>query len=80
MTDRARPVPESAFARSLRVGQVASGFAGATVMGLANQVLRGQGADLGRAALTPANALRVAGGLSALRGAAMKAGANAVHG
>ncbi len=74
MTDRARPVPASAFARSLRVGGVATGFAGATVMGLAGQVLRGQGADLGRAALTPANALRVAGGLSALRGAAMKLG------
>ncbi|MCC1480972.1 ABC1 kinase family protein [Roseibaca sp. Y0-43] len=74
MTDRARSVPASAFARSLRVGGVATGFAGATVMGLAGQVLRGQGADLGRAALTPANALRVAGGLSALRGAAMKLG------
>jgi predicted unusual protein kinase regulating ubiquinone biosynthesis (AarF/ABC1/UbiB family) len=42
--------------------------------GLAGQLMRGQGADLGRAALTPANALRVAGGLSNLRGAAMKLG------
>ena len=49
-------------------------MAGATLTGLASQMLRGQGADLGRAALTPANALRVAGGLSALRGAAMKLG------
>jgi predicted unusual protein kinase regulating ubiquinone biosynthesis (AarF/ABC1/UbiB family) len=74
MTNRARSVPSSAFARSLRVGGVATGFAGSTFMGLAGQILRGQGADLGRAALTPANALRVAGGLSALRGAAMKLG------
>jgi predicted unusual protein kinase regulating ubiquinone biosynthesis (AarF/ABC1/UbiB family) len=74
MTDRARPVPSSAFARSLRVGGMAGGLAGATLGALAGQVMRGQGADLGRAALTPANALRVAGGLSNLRGAAMKLG------
>ena len=53
---------------------MATGMAGATFGALAGQLIRGQGADLGRAALTPANALRVAGGLSALRGAAMKLG------
>jgi len=74
MEIRARPVPASAFARSWRVGGMATGMATATLGALAGQVLRGQGADLGRAALTPANALRVAGGLSALRGAAMKLG------
>jgi len=74
MENRARSVPASAFARSLRVGSMATGMAGATFGALAGQLIRGQGADLGRAALTPANALRVAGGLSALRGAAMKLG------
>lgn len=69
-----RPVPERAFARNLRMGGVASGILGATLGSVASTMLRGQRPDLAQAVLTPANALRLAGGLAHLRGAAMKLG------
>ena len=53
---------------------MAGGVAGATLGGVLGQVVRGQGVDAARAALSPGNAVRVAGGLAGLRGAAMKLG------
>ena len=73
-TPRPRPVPQHALARNLRMGGVAGGILGATLGGAASAMMRGQRPDLARAALTPANALRLAGGLAHLRGAAMKMG------
>ncbi len=72
--DDPRPVPDRAFARNLRMGGVAGGILGATLGSAATTLLRGQRPDLAKAALTPANALRLAGGLGELRGAAMKLG------
>ncbi len=73
-TLRPRSVPQRALARNLRMGGVAGGILGATLGGAASALLRGQRPDLAQAALTPANALRLAGGLAHLRGAAMKLG------
>ncbi len=70
----ARPVPRHAFSRNLRMGQVAGGIFGASLGAALSEVLRGRRPDLARAALTPANAVRLAGGLAHLRGAAMKLG------
>jgi predicted unusual protein kinase regulating ubiquinone biosynthesis (AarF/ABC1/UbiB family) len=56
------------------MGGVAGGILGATLGNAAGALLRGQRPDLAQAALTPANALRLAGGLAHLRGAAMKLG------
>lgn len=56
------------------MGGVAGGILGATLGGVASELLRGRRPDLAQAALTPANALRLAGGLGHLRGAAMKLG------
>ena len=69
-----RSVPQRAFARNLRMGGVAGGILGATLGGVASDLIRGRRPDLAQAALTPANALRLAGGLAHLRGAAMKLG------
>ncbi len=69
-----RPVPHRAFIRNLRISGVAGGILGATLGSAATTLLRGQRPDLAKAALTPANALRLAGGLGELRGAAMKLG------
>ncbi|TVP97166.1 MAG: AarF/ABC1/UbiB kinase family protein [Roseinatronobacter sp.] len=69
-----RSVPQRAFARNLRIGGVAGGILGATLGGVASNLMRGRRVDLAQAALTPANALRLAGGLGHLRGAAMKLG------
>ena len=71
---RPRPVPQRAFARNLRMGGVAGGILGATLGGVASELMRGRRPDLAQAALTPANAVRLAGGLAHLRGAAMKLG------
>ena len=71
---RARSVPQHAFARNLRMGGVAGGILGATLGGVASELMRGRRPDLAQAALTPANAVRLAGGLAHLRGAAMKLG------
>lgn len=71
---RPRAVPQLALARNLRMGGVAGSILGATLGQAASAALRGQGFDLAQAALTPANALRLAGGLAHLRGAAMKLG------
>lgn len=70
----ARPVPQHAFARNLRMSGVAGGILGSTLGALTSELLRGRRPDLAQAALTPANALRLAGGLGHLRGAAMKLG------
>ncbi len=56
------------------MGRVAGGMIGATLGGAVAQMLRGNRPDLAQAALSPANALRLAGGLAHLRGAAMKLG------
>ncbi len=69
-----RPVPERALSRNLHLGRVAGGVLGATLGGALGQMLRGKRPDLAAAALNPANAVRVAGGLAHLRGAAMKLG------
>ncbi|MGY6548201.1 MAG: ABC1 kinase family protein [Roseinatronobacter sp.] len=69
-----RAVPERALSRNLHIGRVAGGMLGATLGSAMGQMLRGQAPDLARAALSPANALRLAGGLAHLRGAAMKLG------
>jgi hypothetical protein len=69
-----RPVPQRALARNLRMGQVAGGILGASLGAALGEVLRGRRPDLAQVALTPANALRLAGGLAHLRGAAMKIG------
>ncbi|MGY6695674.1 MAG: ABC1 kinase family protein [Roseinatronobacter sp.] len=69
-----RPVPERAFSRNLRMGGVAGGILGATLGTVASTLLRGQRPDMAQAVLTPANAVRLAGGLAHLRGAAMKLG------
>ncbi len=71
---RARPVPQRAFARNLRMSGVAGGILGSTLGALTSELLRGRRPDIAQAALTPANALRLAGGLGHLRGAAMKLG------
>ncbi len=71
---RPRSVPERALARNLHLGRVAGGMLGATLGTAMGQVLRGNRPDLAQAALSPANALRLAGGLAHLRGAAMKLG------
>ena len=73
-TPRPRPVPQHALARNLRMGGVGAGILGATLGSAASALLRGQRPDLAQAALTPANALRLAGGLAHLRGAAMELG------
>ena len=69
-----RPVPERALSRNLHLGRVAGGVLGSTLGGALGQMLRGNRPDLAAAALNPANAVRVAGGLAHLRGAAMKLG------
>lgn len=56
------------------MGGVAGGILGATLGQVATGLMRGQRPDFVRAALTPANAVRLAGGLAHLRGAAMKLG------
>lgn len=56
------------------MGQVAGGILGASVGAALGEILRGRRPDLARAALTPGNAVRLAGGLAHLRGAAMKLG------
>ncbi|MFU8898950.1 MAG: ABC1 kinase family protein [Roseinatronobacter sp.] len=56
------------------MGGVAGGILGATLGGVASELMRGRRPDLAHAALTPANAVRLAGGLAHLRGAAMKLG------
>jgi predicted unusual protein kinase regulating ubiquinone biosynthesis (AarF/ABC1/UbiB family) len=56
------------------MGGVAGGILGATLGGVAAELIRGRRPDLAQAALTPANAMRLAGGLAHLRGAAMKLG------
>ena len=71
---RPRPVPQRAFARNLRMGGVAGGILGASLGAAMGEVLRGRRPDLAQVALTPANAVRLAGGLAHLRGAAMKLG------
>jgi predicted unusual protein kinase regulating ubiquinone biosynthesis (AarF/ABC1/UbiB family) len=69
-----RPVPANRLSRQVRLGGMAGGIAAATLGGALGQMLRGRGPDLAQAALTPANAARLAGGLAHLRGAAMKLG------
>lgn len=69
-----RPVPERALTRNLHLSRVAGGVLGATLGSALAQILRGNRLDLAAAALQPGNALRLAGGLAHLRGAAMKLG------
>lgn len=69
-----RPVPAHAFSRNLHLGRVAGGMLGATLGNAMGQMLGGRRPDFAQAALNPANALRLAGGLAHLRGAAMKLG------
>lgn len=69
-----RPVPHRRFARQAHLGGMAGQVALATLGGVAQNLMRGRGIDIAGAALTPANALRVAGSLGHLRGAAMKLG------
>ena len=71
---RPRAVPQRGLARNLRMGGVAGGILGATLGSAMGQMLRGRRPDLAQAALSPGNALRLAGGLAHLRGAAMKLG------
>ncbi len=74
MPDTPRPVPQRAFARNMRMGGVAGGILGASLGAAMGDILRGRRPDLAQAALNPANAMRLAGGLAHLRGAAMKLG------
>lgn len=69
-----RPVPERALSRNLHIGRVATGMIGSTLGAAMGQMLGGRRPDFAQAALSPANALRLAGGLAHLRGAAMKLG------
>lgn len=69
-----RPVPERALSRNLHIGRVATGMIGSTFGAAMGQMLGGRRPDFAQAALSPANALRLAGGLAHLRGAAMKLG------
>lgn len=69
-----RPVPQRAFARNMRMGGVAGGILGASLGKAMGDLLRGRRPVLAQTALTPANAMRLAGGLAHLRGAAMKLG------
>lgn len=72
--DRSRPVPKARLARLAAFGQIAGGVA-AGVMGEGlRRLARGEVPALPDLLLTPANARRVTGQLSRLRGAAMKLG------
>ena len=74
LPSKPRPVPERALTRNLHMGRVATGMIGSTLGAAMGQMLGGTRPDLVRAALTPGNAVRLAGGLAHLRGAAMKLG------
>ena len=67
-------VPQGRAMRMAQMGGVAAGIAGAVLAGGLRQLASGQRPDLPNLLLTPANALRLSGGLSHLRGAAMKLG------
>jgi predicted unusual protein kinase regulating ubiquinone biosynthesis (AarF/ABC1/UbiB family) len=56
------------------MGGIAAGLLGGTAAEGLRQLARGERPRLAEAALTPANALRLTGGLAGLRGAAMKLG------
>jgi predicted unusual protein kinase regulating ubiquinone biosynthesis (AarF/ABC1/UbiB family) len=67
-------VPQGRAARMAQMGGLAAGIAGAVAAGGLRALGRGERPVLQGLLLTPANALRVAGTLSHLRGAAMKVG------
>lgn len=69
-----RPLPTGRLARAARLGGIAAGLLGGTAAEGLRQLARGERPRLAEAALTPANALRLTGGLAGLRGAAMKLG------
>jgi predicted unusual protein kinase regulating ubiquinone biosynthesis (AarF/ABC1/UbiB family) len=68
------PLPTGRIARAARMGGIAAGLLGGTAAEAIRQLARGDRPSLAAAALTPANALRLTGGLAGLRGAAMKLG------
>lgn len=74
MTDRSRPVPSARLARLAAFGQIAGGVATGVLGEGVRRLARGERPQLPDLLLTPANARRVAGQLSRLRGAAMKLG------
>ena len=69
-----RPVPASRFSRLMRLGRLGSGIAGAVVGEGLRQIGNGNRPTAADLLLTPANARRLADGLSEMRGAAMKIG------
>jgi predicted unusual protein kinase regulating ubiquinone biosynthesis (AarF/ABC1/UbiB family) len=71
---RGRAVPSGRIARLGTFGRLAGGVAGGVLAEGARRLASGQRPRLGDLVLTPANATRVADGLSHLRGAAMKLG------
>ena len=71
---RPAPVPAGRTARLFHMGSMVAGIAGGVVAGGLRQVAAGQRPTLPDLVLTPSNALRLAQGLSHLRGAALKLG------
>jgi predicted unusual protein kinase regulating ubiquinone biosynthesis (AarF/ABC1/UbiB family) len=69
-----RPLPTGRLARAARLGGIAAGLTLGTAAEGLRQLARGERPRLAAAALTPANAQRLTGGLAGLRGAAMKLG------
>ncbi len=70
----AQAVPAGRVSRLARLGALAGGVAGGMLAEGARQLAQGKRPSVGDLLLTPANARRVAGQLSQLRGAAMKVG------
>jgi predicted unusual protein kinase regulating ubiquinone biosynthesis (AarF/ABC1/UbiB family) len=68
------PLPTGRLARAARLGGIAAGLTLGTAAEGLRQIARGERPRLAQAAFTPANALRLTGGLAGLRGAAMKLG------
>lgn len=67
-------LPTGRIARAARLGGIAAGLTLGTAAEGLRQIARGERPRLAQAALTPANAQRLTGGLAGLRGAAMKLG------
>ncbi len=73
-SDDGAAVPTGRVARLLRFGGMATGIAGGVAAGGLRALAQGKRPDLAGLLLTPANTLRLTGGLSHLRGAALKLG------
>ncbi|MFZ0788119.1 MAG: AarF/ABC1/UbiB kinase family protein [Chromatiaceae bacterium] len=69
-----RRIPESRLERLMHLGRLAGGIAGGALGEGARQFAQGRRPSMSDLLLTPANAHRLAGRLSEMRGAAMKVG------